>query len=152
MEAVDMIVRKYILLYLVYNSQNMFISHNTIKTKCHFDLVTLLESCGGKVWWETCLIQEFFSLLRRPPPFRFVLRGWNLFLKMNLTILRVFLNLGILNLEETNRTDPLVHAPKTNLTLNALRTLLLYLLINRLAFYENLLRQKLDNIYFVRML
>ena len=36
-------------IYLVYNSQNMFISHNTIKTKCHFDLVTLLESCGGKV-------------------------------------------------------------------------------------------------------
>ena len=75
---------------------------------------------------------------------------------MNLTILRVFLNLGILNLEETNRTDPLVHAPKTNLTLNALRTLLLYSLINRytkrLVFYENLLWQKLDNIYFVRML
>ena len=39
---------------------------------------------------------------------------------MNLTILRVFLNIGILNLEETNLTDPLVHAPKTNLTLNDL--------------------------------
>ena len=57
---------------------------------------------------------------------------------MNLTILRVFLNLGILNIEETNLTDPLVHAPKTNLTLNALQTLLLYSLINRCGCCNNL--------------
>ena len=39
----------YYYIWYILNSQNMFISHNTIKTKCHFDLVTLLESRGGKV-------------------------------------------------------------------------------------------------------
>ena len=135
----------------------MFISHNTIKTKCHFDLVTLLESCGGKVWWETCLIQEFFSLLRRPPPFRSkrvelifedesnytssVPESWYFESWRN----KPNWSLGSCSKNQSNSEC----SPNTTIVI-------LYSLINRytkrLAFYENLLRQKLDNIYFLRML